>query len=79
MALALTFDYLIGKTITSATKMVKDDYDDTGYLKLEFSDGTSVVIVGGFDGDWTGDSEGEYKTTIGIVDSIDGLREPDED
>lgn len=63
---------LIGKTITKAEYMRKLDYDDKGWLKLTFSDGSYCVIVAGFDM-YTGNSIDEYPTYISITDEIDGL------
>lgn len=69
---------LVGKTITSATKMKEPDYDDTGFLKLEFSDGTSCTIVSGY-GSYTRGARDEYPTTISIEQGWAGLVEaPDE-
>jgi hypothetical protein len=56
---------LVGKTITSATKMRQREYDDTGYLRLEFSDGTTCDIVAKY-GMYTGDSEDEYPTVLRV-------------
>ena len=61
-----------GKTVAKVARMKKPEYDDSGWLKLEFTDGTFCVIVACY-GDFTGDSEGEYPTTIGISDSDEGL------
>lgn len=57
---------LIGKTIVCVQQMKLKDYDDEGFLHLEFSDGSHRVIEGGYDG-YTGESEDEYKTIIGIA------------
>jgi hypothetical protein len=67
------FKDLEGKTIISAYKCAKEGYDDEGYLKLEFSDGTGCTIVAGY-GRYTYESEGEYPTTIYIDNEIEGLR-----
>ena len=63
----ITFDYLAGKTIVSATQKKLPDYDDEGFLVLTFSDGTRVAIIGGYGG-YTGDSKDEYITQIEISD-----------
>ena len=63
---------IIGKTITSVTEMKMPEFDDTGWLKLDFSDGTYCVICAGY-GSYTGNSEDEYPTRIGISDSAEGL------
>lgn len=58
---------LVGKTILSTTVMKRAGRDDAGWLKLEFADGTSCVIVASY-GLHTGDSEDEYPTRIYITD-----------
>lgn len=63
---------LVGKTITAATKMCREDKDDEGWLKLQFSDGTSCVVVAGYGG-YTGKSEDEYPTFIYIAEDVAGL------
>lgn len=63
---------IIGKTIAKITKMKKPQYDDTGWLKMDFTDGTHCIIWAGYDG-WTLKSEDEYPTRIGIADHVDGL------
>lgn len=68
----MNFEDLQGKTIAKATQMKKPTYDDDGWLKLEFTDGTSCVIWAGYGG-YTGESEDEYPTTIGVIESDDGL------
>lgn len=62
---------IIGKTITAAIVMKLADFDDKGFLKLEFSDGTSCVIVADYGG-YTGESQKEYQTAIHITDDADG-------
>ena len=57
------FDCLIGKTITSAKVMKHKKYDDKGYLRLGFSDGSVELIVASYGG-YTGDSADEYPTYI---------------
>jgi len=62
----MTFNDLVGKTIVSVTKLQHRDYPtDHGFLRLGFSDGNHVVIISYF-GDYTGNSEEEYPTGIGI-------------
>lgn len=63
---------IIGKTISAASLMKRDGYDDEGWLKLEFSDGTFCVVVAGY-GCYTGNSNDEYPTYIDISDDISGL------
>lgn len=55
-----------GKTIAKVMKMENPDYDDEGWLKLEFTDGTFCVIQAGYGGN-TGCSMGEYPTDIRIT------------
>jgi len=49
---------ITGKTITKVTEMKKPEYDDTGWLKIDFTDGTHCVIYAGYFG-YTGKSEDE--------------------
>lgn len=63
---------LTGKTISAATRMKKPEYDDEGWLRLDFTDGTHCVIVAWYGG-YTGESEDEYPTSITIADNIEGL------
>ena len=67
----MEFKDLIGKTITAATVKKLAKYDDEGFLELKFSDGTEAVIVASYGG-YTGSSEDEYPTYIGITDRYDG-------
>ena len=60
------FESLIGKTILSAKKMRPVGYDDEGYLKLSFSDGSSIILESTYCG-YTGNSLGEYSTDIEIL------------
>lgn len=59
---------LVGKTITSATQMKHPNYDDNGWLLLKFSDGTECLITASYSG-YTGYSEDEYPTRIGLSDT----------
>lgn len=59
------FKKLIGKTITSVDKMLSEDYDDEGCLRLKFSDGAYCLISAGYL-PYTGKSMDEYPTTISI-------------
>ncbi len=68
----MTPESIIGKTISKATRMKKPEYDDTGWLKLDFTDGTCCVIVSYYGG-YTGLSEDEYPTYIGFRDESDDL------
>jgi hypothetical protein len=59
------FDELIGKTITAATVKKYEKYDDWGFLELQFTDGSNVIIEAGYGG-YTGKSIDEYQTQIWI-------------
>ena len=61
---------LIGKTITAASIEQLAATDDTGFLVLQFSDGSEAVIIAYYDS-YTGNSDDEYPTRIGITDTID--------
>ncbi len=67
----MNFKDLIGKTITAATVKKLAEHDDEGFLQLQFSDGTEALIVA-FYGAYTGRSQDEYPTYIGIIDEYDG-------
>lgn len=54
---------IVGKTIETVTKIRKPEYDDPGWLKLNFTDGTHCIINAGI-GSFTGSSEDEYPTFI---------------
>ena len=66
-------EQLIGKTITAATQMKREDTDDEGFLRLVFSDGSSCVIVSDYIEEWTGRSKNEYPTDISVVGAVAGL------
>lgn len=54
-----------GKTIRRAVKVKKPNYDDEGFLLLEFTDGTDCIIEAWF-GSFSGNSEEEYPTGISV-------------
>ena len=54
---------LIGKTISAATIMKLPNFDDTCWLRLTFTDGTSTIIVASY-GSYTGNSMDEYPACI---------------
>ena len=60
------FKSMIGKTILAVTQQKLIKYDDEGFLRIEFTDGTHITISGGYS-KYTGGSEDEYQTTVGIV------------
>lgn len=72
----MTWTDLSGKTIQSVIPMRLRTYDDVGYLLVTFTDMTSVVICGGYDEHWTGQSENEYPTLIYLKDITDLDLEP---
>ena len=61
---------LVGKTISSAQRMKRPEYDDEAWLKLTFTDGTSCFVVAGY-GEYTGESEDEYPAYIGITEEVE--------
>ena len=61
------FNDMVGKTILSVKQMKLKDYDDAGFLRIIFTDNTHCVIFGGYDEIYTGDSNNEYPTLIGIA------------
>lgn len=62
----MDFSALVGKTIKAATLMKRPEYDDEAWLRLEFEDGTSSVLMSTY-GDNTGRSEDEYPCFIVIA------------
>ena len=66
---------LVGKTISCATQMKFQEYDDVPVLALKFTDGTSCFIVAEYGG-YTGGSEDEYPRYIYITDDIENSLEP---
>ena len=62
----MEFKDIENKTIKKITKRCHSQFDDCGYLDIEFTDGTKVCIVGGYDEIWSGMSVNEYPTTIRI-------------
>ena len=58
---------LIGKTIANVTVMKREGFDDEGWLRLKFTDGTTCLIVASYGG-YTGASEDEYPTYIDVED-----------
>jgi hypothetical protein len=62
---------LIGKKIIGAKLQRPSNHDDQGFLKLNFSDGSECLIVAGYDF-YTGNSSGEYPTSISIIENYSG-------
>ncbi len=67
----INFSFLIGKTITKASVKKLQKYDDEGFLQIAFSDGTEATIVASY-GEYTGRSDGEYPTYVGITTAYSG-------
>ena len=67
-----TVEDLVGKTVAAATRLKKPGYDDEGWLRLTFTDGTECVLVAGY-GEYTGASEGEYPTHLRVTGPDDAL------
>lgn len=68
----IDFKWLEGKTVATATVMKKPEYDDTGWVRLTFSDGSECVINGSYSG-YTGESEDEYPERLFIFRKCNGL------
>lgn len=66
----MKYKELIGKTIESIYRCKLREYDDTGYLMINFTDGTKVIIESGYS-DWTGNSLYEYPTNIIVYKATD--------
>jgi hypothetical protein len=60
---------LVGKTIKSVEQCKAKDTDDSGYLKITFTD-DSFVFIESYYGDFTGNSYDEYPTGINIFYNI---------
>ena len=60
-------DEIEGKTIAKATFMKAKNFDDEGWLQLDFTDGSSCLIESGYGG-YSGKSIDEYPTFIEILD-----------
>lgn len=69
----MEFSDLIGKTITGCVQKKLVEYNDTGFVELQFSDNTKAIIVSSY-GDWEGGSYGEYPTEIYVTDNHDVKR-----
>jgi hypothetical protein len=63
---------LIGKIISNVENMHKPGYDDSGWLRLTFTDGTSCIIESSY-GTYTGKSIDEYPSTLFILDDVENL------
>lgn len=66
----MTVKDIIGKTIIDAKTQKLSKHDDTGFLKLTFSDGTECVVFASYDF-YTGRSIDEYPTRIFITDKYE--------
>jgi hypothetical protein len=67
----MEFKDIIGKTIKNIQQLKEKKYDDEGYLLIEFTDGSKVLIIGGYNPGYTGNSSDEYQTTISIEEGND--------
>ena len=67
------FKDIEGKTIQSAKQMKLRMGDDTGWLLLQFMDGTACVIEAYSSNEYTGNSDAEYPTRIRIDGRVDHL------
>jgi len=65
---------LVGKTIVAAQRMKLKDCDDEGYLLLTFSDQSRALIVASY-GSYTGKSEDEYPTFLGLTEDVENFLE----
>jgi hypothetical protein len=65
MAEIRLIDLLKGKTILEVEWLRYLDYDDKGYLLLEFHDGTRALIAAYHQG-YTAKSRDEYQTNISV-------------
>jgi hypothetical protein len=75
----MEFKDIEGKTIKSATQSKLRMGDDTGWLVLEFTDGTQCAIEAYYSAEYTGDSDGEHPTRIRIDARVDHLIPVNED
>ena len=66
----MKFSDLVGKKIITAILMKKAAFDDEGWLRLTFEDGTNCILVAGY-GEYTGESEYEYPSYIYITEKVD--------
>lgn len=64
----MTFQDLVGKTITEAKQMKHKTFDDEGFLHLVFSDGTEAFIVAAHDA-WSENAINEYPSAIYIYEN----------
>lgn len=62
---------LEGKTIKSAVFMKDVSSDDTGYMRLEFTDGEAIIIQGYYDECQSGSDGFEYATRISFYNTKD--------
>lgn len=63
---------LIGKTIINVELLKNRNTDDSGFVKLTFSDGDTAIVAGGY-GRYTGDSNDEFPTKISLLGRDDFL------
>ena len=68
----MKFTDLVGKTISSAQLMKKEDYDDRAWARLDFTDGTHCFVVASY-GDYSGKSKDEYPAYVVLCEEVEGL------
>jgi hypothetical protein len=62
----INYQSLVGETIASVSKMKKPGFDDQGWLRLEFTDGSACIVVASYGG-YTGKSANVFPTNIEVV------------
>lgn len=65
----MTFDDMVGKMIVDVRRMKPKEYEDYGFLRIKFSDGTHVVIAAGY-GEHNNNSMGEYPTWLYLLTKL---------
>jgi len=68
----MKFKDLIGKTISNAQLMKKDEFDDEAWARIDFTDGTHCFVVSSYGG-YSGKSEDEYPSYVFLRDEVEGL------
>lgn len=64
---------LIGKTIANIQEVMVEGYDDEGFLRIDFTDGTKCLVIAGYWGEYTGKSIDEYRTYIDISEDVEKI------
>ena len=63
-----SFAGIVGKTISRAVRMRDPRFDDAGWLRVEFDDGSHITIEASYLDDFTRKSMGPYPTSICVCD-----------